>query len=241
MVGPVKSWSYSTYNNFQRCPKRVYYEKVLKEPTLPLVPPEGKDEHPMERGSRVHEAAELFLLEDTELIPEMSQFQDLFEAVRELKEYPDIVMEVEGDWAFTEDWNVTGWSSQDAWLRMKLDLMLTREDEAIVIDHKTGRRHGNEISHMTQAQLYQLGAFIRYPELEHITIEFWYLDVGEITQAKYSRKFGLQFLPLFTKKGQSITNEVRFDPKPSAFACKYCPYGKVVGTGICQASYTMGG
>ncbi len=106
-----------------------------------------------------------------------------------------------------------------------------------IIDYKTGKRFGNEVSHMTQAQLYQLSAFLRYPELETITVEFWYLDIGLITQAVFTRDFGMQFLPLFNSKGLKVTEEISFTPKPSAFACKYCPYGKEEGNGICKFAY----
>ena len=237
MAGPVKSWSYSTYNNHNRCPHRVFMEKVLKEPRPILKIPEGKKEHPMSRGTRIHESAEFYVTRDMELIPELKKFQENFEALRILRDCPDIYMSVEGDWAYDRNWAVTSWSSQDAWLRMKADMFLSKETEGILIDYKSGRRHGNEISHMTQAQLYQLCAFIRFPELEYITVEFWYTDIGEITQAKFARDFGMQFLPLFTLKGEAVTDEINFIAKPSSFACKYCPYGTIEGNGKCEFSY----
>lgn len=239
MAGLLKTWSYSTYNAFQRCPRRVYLEKIQQEPQPALEIPDGKTEHPLDRGSRIHEAAELYVTEDVELIPELIQFAECFKAVRRLQVLEPIDMVVEEEWAFTADWNVTGWHSDDAWLRMKLDLLLIRGSEGCLVDYKSGRRHGNEISHMMQAQLYQLGAFIRYPELTHITTEFWYVDVGEIAQAHFHRGYGMQFLPLFTQKGKEITDEVVFKAKPSPYACKFCPYGKINGNGICAYSYIM--
>ena len=238
MDGPVKAWSYSTYGNFVRCAKRVYMEKVLKIPRPELKIPDGKDEHPMTRGSRIHDAAELYMTEGLELIPELNQFHEQFEAMRSLQD-SDIVFAIEEDWAFTDKWLPTGWRSEDAWLRLKVDMLMLKESEALLIDYKSGRRYGNEISHMTQAQLYQLCTFIRYPELEHIEVEFWYVDVGEITRAKFTRNFGMQFLPLMTSKGEQITNEIRFDAKPSAFNCKYCPYGNEEGNGACKQAYSL--
>jgi hypothetical protein len=47
----------------------------------------------------------------------------------------------------------------------------------------------------------------------------------------------MQFLPLMEQKGLSITNEMNFAPKPSSFACKYCPYGIVSGSGKCKFDY----
>jgi CRISPR/Cas system-associated exonuclease Cas4 (RecB family) len=239
MAGLVKSWSYSTYNNFNRCPKRVYLEKVLKVPQPPLVIPEGKLEHPMSRGNRIHESAELYITDDLELIPELEQFRLNFEAMRRLKSSSEIFIEVEGDWAYTENWEVTNWRSDNAWLRMKADMILVKGDEAILIDYKSGKRYGNEISHMTQAQLYQMCAFIRFPELENIVVEFWYTDVGGITKANFTRDFGMQFLPIMEKKGREVTEEINFNPKPSSYACGYCPYGTEQGNGECPAAYSL--
>jgi hypothetical protein len=212
-------------------------EKVLKEPQPALTIPEGKIEHPMTRGSRIHNAAEFYITKDIELISELERFREQFEALRVLRDCPDIYMSVEGDWAYTSDWEVTGWRSSDAWLRMKADMLLIKDNEGIMIDYKSGRRHGNEISHMTQAQLYQLCTFLRFPELERLEVEFWYTDVGEITRASYTRDFGMQFIPLMKHKGLCITEEMNFNPKPSSFACKYCPYGMVQGNGKCKFDF----
>jgi hypothetical protein len=214
-------------------------EKVLKAPRPELKIPEGKLEHPMIRGSRIHDAAELYMTQRLELIPELSQFHEQFEAMRTLQASNDIIFAIEENWAFDENWIPTGWSSTDAWLRMKVDMLMLKETEALLIDYKSGRRYGNEISHMTQAQLYQLGTFIRYPELEHIEVEFWYIDVGEITRARFTRNFGMQFLPLMSSKGKEVTNEIRFDAKPAAFNCKYCPYGNEEGNGSCKHAYSL--
>jgi hypothetical protein len=144
---------------------------------------------------------------------------------------------VEDQWSFTKDWLRTGWLSEDAWVRMKLDLAVIHQDQAVVVDYKTGKRWGNEISHMTQAQLYQLVMFLLYPQLEFIQVEYWYTDLKEIHVTPFTRKFGMRFLQKFDDIGAAITNEIRFNPKPSAHACRYCPYGVQNGTGICPSAY----
>ena len=233
----IKSWSYSTYVNFQKCPRRVYLQKIIKEPEPPLVIPEGKDEHPMLRGSRVHDAAEMYLKQSCELIPELLPFAVGFDSIKYLMGFDEYQFIIEDEWAFTKDWQVTGWHSEDAWVRMKLDCMVIKDTEAVVIDYKTGRRWGNEISHMIQAQLYQVAALLRYPHLEHVQIEYWYTDLKEIFTAPFTRPFGMRFLQKFDDIGERITEEILFNPKPSAHACKYCPYGVQNGTSICQSAY----
>lgn len=122
-----------------------------------------------------------------------------------------------------------------AWLRLKLDaIVFLSEHEAIVIDYKSGKRYGNEIKHAEQTQLYQLVSLLRYPKLEIIHTELWYLDVDELASSTFTRQQGIRFLPSFTKKGKAITECTDFPPSPSVFGCQkaYCPYGSW-GTGHC--------
>jgi hypothetical protein len=237
--GLVKTWSYSTYTNFQKCPRITYLDKVLKYPRLPLDPPEGKAEHPLTRGLRIHDAAEAYVTKGAELIPELMAFETGFESLRKLVDTGKYTFIVEAKWAFNDQWQIAAWDSEDAWIRMLLDCGVIHEsgEEAVVIDYKSGRRYGNEITHLVQGQLYQLSTFLRYPEVQHVTTEFWYTDQKGIASNPFTRKFGMRFLEKFDEIGKRITSEVRFDPKPSAHACKYCPFGPQYGTGDCEVAY----
>ena len=122
---------------------------------------------------------------------------------------------------------------------MKIDCLVIaiRLNLGILIDYKSGRRYGNEVTHMIQGQLYQLATFIRFPELEHIEVEFWYTDGNEITRHPFKREFGMRFIQQFDDKGAQITSEITFPPTPSAHACKYCPFGRLNGTGVCAFAF----
>jgi hypothetical protein len=114
---------------------------------------------------------------------------------------------------------------------MKLDALVRDGDYGIVIDYKTGRMFGNEVKHAEQGQLYQLAAFLLFPELEYIDVEFWYTDQSDIKRRGYTRKQGMQAIQKFTNIGTDITSEEEFAPSPSTFACKWCPYKE---TGDCK-------
>jgi RecB family exonuclease len=162
--------SFSRLQNFEKCKymaKLMYIDKI-PEPERPLPP--GRSEHANDRGSRVHDAAEMFVRGGVELIPELLRFKDEFEELRDLFEAGRV--QLEGEWAVNLEWEPVAWSSSDAWARMKLDALVFSEDKltARVIDYKTGKRHGNEIKHTEQGQVYQLATFLRFPELEQITV-----------------------------------------------------------------------
>ena len=235
----LSSWSFSTMLNFQLCKYRIKLEKIDKLQQPPLVIPKGKDEHPMTRGSRVHDAAERYVQGDPiDLIPELSKWSDELGKLRALYGRDDIVVEVEGDWAFTADWNPTGWMASDAWLRMKCDVAVFNGNEALIIDYKTGKKWGNEVKFMMQAQLYQLGTFMRYPEIDTVYAEWWLTDEGVKTSYQFSREKGLLQLPMYQARGLQITTEERFPPNPNNISCKYCPWRSEEkgGTGDCKHS-----
>lgn len=229
----IRAWSHSRLIVFEQCKLRTKLAVVDKipEPERPL--PAGKTEHANDRGSRVHEHAELFITSavPVEQIPEMRLFREEFDALREL--YLQRRVQVEGEWAMNRDWMPVGWNSLDAWVRMKLDACVQLTDShALVIDFKTGRRAGNEFKHAEQGQLYQLATFLRYPDLEKIDVELWYLDQDELVRYTYTRKQGMKFLESFTNRGMKYTTEEDFAPNPNRFSCRYCPYGPK-GTGHC--------
>lgn len=228
----INAWSFSRLTTFEQCKLRakLAYLDRIPEPDRPLPP--GKTEHANDRGTRVHEAAEIFVKDDITLIPELHKFKEEFEALKAL--YKSGQVSLEGEWAVDTDWEPTHWRSLDAWARIKLDAFVRLSpSEAVVVDYKTGKKFGNEVKHAEQCQLYQLAAFLRYPELQTIHVELWYLDQDEITYMRYTRAQGMRFFNGFNSRGVAITSEVEFPANPNAFSCRWCPYGPK-GTGHCD-------
>lgn len=231
MSPTIPAWSYSRLTVFEQCRLRakLAYIDRIPEPTRPLPP--GKSEHASDRGTRIHTAAERFVQGGVELIPELKTFEPEFIRLREL--YRQGKVSLEGEWALDKNWIPTAWRSNDAWARIKLDAMVRlSETEGVVIDYKTGKRFGNEIKHAEQCQLYQLAAFMRYPELQVIDVELWYTDQNELNHMRYTREQGLRFYSGFDRRATALTTAEVFPPSPSVFSCKWCPYGPT-GTGHC--------
>ena len=219
----IKAWSHSRLGVFEACPLRakLAYVDRIPEPARPLPP--GKTEHANDRGSRVHDAGEMYVKGNIELIPELKAFKPEFQALRDL--YRQGKVSTEGEWGYDRDWNPIGFNDPKVWLRMKLDAMARiSKTHAVVIDYKTGRKFGNEFKHGEQGQLYQLGTFLRYPELQTIDVEFWYTDQDDITHMHYKREQGLRFFRNFDTRGNNITTATDYPAKPNIFTCKWCPY-----------------
>lgn len=277
---PIEQWSISKSKVASQCMFRAQlaYGQKIPEPERPLPP--GKTEHANDRGSRIHDAAEKYVMGKGPMLPEMKHFAAEFDSLKQL--HAEGKVSLEGEWAMDREWNPVSWYGEwqedtvglvakrfkgadaprkadklpnrgadgetvmvdkkiyiwvPAWLRLKLDAIVFLSDvEAVVIDYKTGKKFGNEIGHAEQTQLYQMVSFLRYPQLEIIHTELWYLDLpGDegITQNTFNRQQGLRFKHGFTQKGLKLTTATEFPANPSIFTCKWCPYGRS-GTGHCQ-------
>lgn len=228
----IKTWSYSRLVDFEQCKLRAKLKYIdrIPEPARPLPP--GKTEHANDRGTRIHDAAERFVRGGVELISELKAFSTEFHDLR--NKYEHGMVSLEGEWAINKDWEPVAWGDRDAWARIKLDAFVRlSKTHAVVIDYKTGKKFGNEIKHAEQTQLYQLAAFLRYPELETIDVELWYTDQDDLTHTKYTRAQGMRFFQNFNQRGIAMTSAEEFPPSPNVFACKWCPYGPR-GTGDCD-------
>lgn len=127
-----------------------------------------------------------------------------------------------------------GYYWHPCWHRSKLDaLVFPNEFQATVIDYKTGKKWGNEVKHGEQVQLYTVDTFERYPKLEEVTTELWYVDHDDITSQTFTRAQAVRFKPSFHKRGMAATSCTDWPPNPNIFTCRYCDYGS---TGHCKVS-----
>lgn len=229
-IGHVTSWSFSKLGEFDKCRYRTWLLHVAKVPEPERSLPVGKSEHANDRGSRIHNDAELFVGGTGPATSELRRFDAEFEQMQALAKTGAVSLE--GEWGFNADWTIAPWRT--AWGRMKLDaIVFDGPHRAVVIDYKSGRRIGNEVKHGEQLQLYQLGAFMRFPELEEVVAELWYLDTDEITSMKFTRAQGLRFQRKFTERGTKLLENEDWSPNPSRYACQWCQYKKHLG-GPCE-------
>lgn len=221
------SWSYSTLKDYESCPYRIKL-KIDKAPV-----PEQEEN----RGTIIHRLAEQYVKGEIEELPrELRKFEEQFEEDRNA--FFEGKLEVESEWGFNTDWNDCSWF--EAWLRVKCDQVLHISDtEARVTDHKTGKRFGNEVPHLQQAQLYALATFMRYPTVDHIETEMRYLDLGEQTKKLWSRdKDAVRLMQQYSKRASWLQNDRLFKANPNKMNCRWCRYGTSNGSGACGFAIT---
>lgn len=217
-LGHVPAWSYSALKTFESCAYRTYISKVKRIP---------EDFGPAAaRGTEIHTEAEDYVQGKLPELPDsLKKFKNQFKSLHEL--FAQAKVELEGDWGFTINWKTCGWMAPDVWARIKLDAFVHEsETSGRVIDYKTGKQFGNEIAHSQQALIYAIGSFFRYPDLEMVKTEIWYLDHGTTMEQVYTRDEAMVFMPKLHERAIEMTTATKFPPNPSTYNCKWCTYGK---------------
>jgi RecB family exonuclease len=233
MDTPVQTWSFSAVKNFEACPYYTYLERVEKAEK-----PDYSDDpkHPLVRGDRVHKEAELYVQGEGPFTKDLKKFPDSFWALREA--YDEGRVHVEEKWGFDRNWAIVEWAER--WAGVICDAVVLDIDDETglvksirIIDYKTGKSFGKEISHQQQLQLYAVATFMRFPDTDIVTGEMWYLDEGKTLVRRFNRAQMPHFLKRWHDRGHKLTTAMSFPPKPSLRTCKYCAFGPQNGTGVC--------
>ncbi len=211
----MNQWSLSRLQRFEECPYRVklqYIDKV--EDTQP--------HKSAERGSKIHEEAERFVKGLETFFPKsLKHFYPDFTALR--LHYDAGNVSCEEEWGFDREWQEAPWDT--AWLRVKCDCVLRfSENEMLIVDYKTGQKYGNEVKHQQQLQLYAVAGLMKYPQVETVVCELWYLDKNELTRFLLERNELDKYKEYFTQAGERICAETEFAPNPNLHSCRFCPY-----------------
>lgn len=225
VFGPVKTWSFSALSVFETCPQKISLSKIAKIP---------EPQHPAAaRGTAIHQMAEDYVRgKYAELPKELSKFPVGMKLLKDTYENTPDMIEMEGDWGFDLGWQPTNYYGADVWCRVKCDVVLHEDATSLrVIDYKTGKSWGNEIKHAQQLMLYAIATFEKYPEIEHVSSELWYLDEGKTLEKNYIRTVAKEFRKGWHNRALRMTTATEFDANPSKANCRFCTYRK---TGDCE-------
>jgi|TARA_R110000851_G_scaffold239490_1_gene392195 CRISPR/Cas system-associated exonuclease Cas4 (RecB family) len=214
----ITRWSNSRLGTYESCPKRAFYRYIEKI---------EEDQHPAaERGIKIHTLAEQYIKGEIEEMPrELYLFYEGFEQLKESFKEGDV--SVEEQWAFNLSWEKTDWDGEDTWGRYIVDAFVKQGSYAKVIDFKTGRYKENNQGYKNQCSLYACCVFNRFPELETIDTELWYLDHHKITRYHFGREELREVQEDFHKRALTMTTDTEFKTTPSEFACRWCSFTKI--------------
>lgn len=227
----MKSWSFSSYELYTKCPYRVKLKYVDRSPEPPR--------EQATRGTDLHNLAQAWVRgEIEELHADLRSLTDELTRLKQL--YAEGRVKIEEPWAWSSNF-ATQVDWKEAWVRMKLDFHVELSDTAsLVVDYKSGKRDGKQIAHTEQGSLYAVGAYLRRPETKDVYVEFWYGDQKDSQKNHYNEEQLQAQLVRWLERGNKVTSGV-YPPRANIYTCRYCPYRRAEdgGTGACQYAVVL--
>jgi PD-(D/E)XK nuclease superfamily len=213
------TWSLTKVKTLAECGARYdfRYNKRLKEP---------KNEY-AQRGTDIHANLEGFIRDGTPLTGKLEFYQGFLTA---LKNHP-VPVTPELRIALTREWKPCP-DDEEPWFIAFLDLFRRVEVNANFWDWKSGKIYDD---HDDQKEVYALGIFCAYPEIEVVTATHVYVDLGKNREKVFARQFDFERLrDKWGSRALQLDNLQPQDliPKPS-YKCRFCGFSKAVG-GPCR-------
>jgi len=206
------SHSYSSMKLYENCPYRYYHQRIAK-----TVVDQGGEAS--KHGERVHKYLEDRVNDKVELPEELSHVEPIVESLENLSK--DGILRAEAEMTLTVNFTPTTWWAKDAWMRSKLDILISKDTTAVVADWKTGKRRPD----FAQLELFALQVFAHYPHINKVTSSFiWIKDIA-MDRRTYTRKDQHELWNKVLTKTQRIEHSLEnenWPAKPSGL-CGYCP------------------
>ena len=224
----IKSWSFTRYSDWNRCPAFAKYKHLDKLP-------EPKSDA-MLRGQKIAQASEDYLLKRTNrLAKELATFKDHYKFFRA---QPSLV--AEENWGFDAQWNPVPW---DDWnncvLRVKIDIgyQWLEDNSFNVRDGKSGKfNEYKNAEYELQLDLYAAASIARYPDSKLVTSQLLYTDLGitypDEEPTVYTAKEAKAAQKAWDKRVKPMFADKTFAPRPGKY-CSWCPFSKSKG-GPCK-------
>lgn len=124
----VLPWSYSSWNNYQTCPRQFYELKIAKNF-------QQDETEAIKWGNVVHKAVEEYMRDNTPLPDNVSRFQRQFDAYKNLPGDKHVEVEL----AVDKKLNPTGFWDDNAFIRGKGDYVVVNGRGGAAVDWKTGK------------------------------------------------------------------------------------------------------
>jgi hypothetical protein len=238
LVKKISEWSVSRYKDWKSCPLMAKFKHLDKLIQIDTKAQAG--------GTSMHELACEWATKKTgkglpskmvKIPDELAAFAEEFEELRNSKLH--VIAEADVDpfkmpgkavfarfaWGLTKQWKLCGFFDKGVtWCRMKVDTHTWNcESKTVrIIDYKSGRIYPDD--HEDQANLYAIGAFKKYPEAEHVRVEFWYTDQQEVKPYQYTCAMLPRMQKAWESKVRPMLSDTRFMPRPGRH-CGWCSYG----------------
>ena len=204
------AWSYSHLKNFETCPKRYAHYQVLKDVTEP-------ETDQLREGNDLHAAFEHRVKSGTPLPLAYARFEPMLERILAApgRTYGEQKL------ALTSSFAPTGWFAKTAWFRTIGDLLKETDEQATIIDWKTGAVKED----LTQLQLLALTVFAHKPKLKRVKAALVFVNHEHVAPAEFVPEQVTVLWGEILPRVRAMMNAratSSFPPNPSGLCKKYC-------------------
>ena len=207
------AWSYSRLKTFEACPRKFFLLNISKE-----VKDTGSAA--MDAGQRDHKALQAAVETGAPLPPHLASCEPVVAQLRGAKDAGRQVL-TEQQWAFTRDFQPTGWFDKSVWVRVILDIAVIGTKTAWVGDYKTGKRDPD----WDQLELFAASTFLTYPSVQTVHAQFLWTahdtQDSEVFQRSQAPDIWGKFIPRVEKINEA--EKTRIWEKRPARQCDWCP------------------
>lgn len=223
-------WTHSALKTFEQCPAKYQWSylfdasdwKKLGYAVAPAMPSPA-----MLRGTEMHEDIEKYLRGQQPMLMHRDIAFSWRAQIATVKRRGAVAEE---QWEFDAGWNPEP-TPEDLWLRMKIDAYyFGRGDSLHVIDFKTGKHYPEN---REQAEIYAIGAFAMFDDVNIVQAELWYLDSEEPYERTYRRNQVSKLARKWEQRSGAMLDAKAYPARPNRF-CKWCAFNQRNG-GPCVA------
>ena len=205
------TWSYSSLKEYINCPKQYQEIRVLKRFT--------KSDTPQTvYGKEVHKALEDYVGGNVELAKNYERFKPVLDELIAIKgdKY------CEHEMAVDRNKQPCDFNDENRWVRGIADLLIVDEEDAYIVDYKTG---SNKYPDTKQLRLMALMTFAHFPKVKNIKAGLLFIMHDTFITEEYNRdqieESWKHFeVPLARLDNSYQTDVWQANPTP---LCKWCP------------------
>jgi hypothetical protein len=195
---------------YETCPKRWFHYSIKKD----VVEPKSQA---LIEGDALHKHFQDRLTLGTPLPMGYGQYEGI---LSKFLHAPGATY-AEQKLAITSDFQPTAFFNRDVWMRTVIDAAKVREDQATVLDWKTGKPSDD----ITQLKLMAAAIFVHEPSVQRVKAGLVFVAYGQTERAEFVREDQAEIWGEILPRVRALTEARRreeYPPKPSGLCRRFC-------------------
>ncbi len=209
----ITPWSFSRLKAFEQCPKQFFHLKIAKDY-------EDKVSEAMLYGTKAHLIAEEYIRDGKPIPKAFAYMEGPLQALSNKRGNKFTEMKL----GLTAELKPCKFNSKDAWFRGIVDLVIIKDDKALIVDYKTGKNPQN--ADKGQLELMALAIFKYFPFIDNIKAGLLFTVKRVFITSEYnvadSETLWKNWKERHDRMKMALSSNV-WNPHPSGLCYRHCP------------------